>query len=134
MRRAASLLLLIAFVAGCGGGAASGEADPATAVPRDALFYLEVSVRPEGAVKEDALAAAGKLLRTADPGARIVDLLNSGLEDEGGDVDYERDIAPWLGERAGLWVSRRLDESEEPGVGIAVAATDLEAACASSRR
>lgn len=128
MRRAASLLLLIVVMAGCGGGGAAGDADPATAVPRDAVFYMEVAVRPEGAVREDALAAAGKVLRTSDPQARMRELLSGGLDDEGGDVDYERDIQPWLGERAGLWVSRRFDSSEEPGVAVAVAATDLEEA------
>jgi hypothetical protein len=126
MRRAASLLLLIVLMAGCGGGGASGEADPAAAVPRDAVFYMDVAVRPDGAVREDALAAAGKVLRTSDPETRIRDVLDQALADHG--VTYERDFAPWLGERAGLWVSKRLDENEEPGVGIAIAATDLEEA------
>ena len=70
MLRAASLAalaLLAALVAACGGGAAAGEADPASAVPADALVYIEAVVRPEGDLRDDALAAAGKVLRTDDP-------------------------------------------------------------------
>ena len=47
------------------------EADPASAVPADAPFYLEAIVRPEGDLREDALAAAGKVLRTDDPSGKI---------------------------------------------------------------
>jgi hypothetical protein len=129
MLRAASLLLLIVLLmAGCGGGGGAADADPASAVPRDALFYLEATVRPEGDKREGALAAAGKVLRTSDPEARLRELLDQALADDAGEVDYDRDIAPWLGERAGLWVSNRMDENEEPGVVGVVAATDLEEA------
>ncbi|MGH2949390.1 MAG: DUF3352 domain-containing protein [Solirubrobacteraceae bacterium] len=128
LRATSPLLLIVLLVAGCGGGGGAADADPASAVPRDALLYLEAAVRPEGDTREHALAAAGKVLRTPDPEAKIRELLHRALADDAGDVDYDRDIGPWLGERAGLWVSDRLDENEEPGVAAAVAATDLDAA------
>ena len=61
MLRAASLAalaLLAAVASACGGSAAAGQADPATAAPADAPFYVEVVVRPDGQLRDDALDAA----------------------------------------------------------------------------
>jgi hypothetical protein len=125
----AALSLLAVLVAACGGGSGSGDVDPATAVPRGAIFYLEVSVRPEGEVRESALDAAGKVLRTADPEAKIRELVDKAFaEGDDTDVSYERDVEPWLGERAGLWVSDRLDDNGDPGVVGIVATTDADKA------
>jgi uncharacterized protein DUF3352 len=131
MLRAAALAaisLLTVLVVACGGGGGAADADPATAVPRDALVYVEVAVRPDGDVREDALAAAGKILRTPDPEAKIREVLDRALAEGDSGINYDRDIAPWLGERAGLWVSNRIDEEGDPGVALAVASTDTEEA------
>jgi hypothetical protein len=121
-----SLLLASTVLAACGSSGGASDADPASAVPRDALFYLEATVRPEGELREDALAATGKILRTPDPEAKIRELIAEASEGE--DFDYDRDVKPWLGERAGLWVSDRLGDDGDPGVAAAIAATDLEEA------
>lgn len=131
MLRAASLAalaLLAALVAACGGGAASGGADPASAVPADAPFYLEVVVRPEGDLREDALDAAGKVLRTDDPSAKISELLDQALKESGDTkLDYEKDIKPWLGQRAGGWAAASSDGGDPQGA-VIVAVTDQDAA------
>ncbi len=124
MLRLAPLLAALALlVSACGGGGGAAGADPASAVPRDALFYMEATVRPEGELRSDALDAAGKILRTSDPEAKLRELLA-----EVDDFDYERDVKPWLGDRAGMWVSARLDENQEPAAALVVATTDPEAA------
>src|SRR4051794_25012250 len=132
MLRAASLAalsLLAALVVACGGGAASGDADPATAVPADAMLYGEVTVRPDGDLREDALAAAGKVLNTDDPQGKIHELLDKALADQGGaGLDYDKDIAPWLGDRLGVWFSSRLEEAGDPGGSLIVDTTDPDAA------
>ena len=110
---------IVIVVAGCGGGAAGGEADPATTVPADALVYIEALVRPEGSQREDALEAAGKVLLTDDPEAEI----RAGLEERLDDLDYERDVEPWLGERAGYWMG----PADDAGV-VVLEATDGEEA------
>ena len=87
--------------AGCGssaGGAADG--DPAGAVPASAPLYAEVVVSPSGAQREDLLAAGRKILRTNDPAGELVAWLNGALRKEG--LSFERDVAPWLGERVGV--------------------------------
>ncbi len=128
MFRLASLAALLSMswvLAACGSSGGSADADPATAVPRDALLYAEATVRPEGQKREDALAAAGKVLQTPDPEAKLREWLESSSDD----FDYERDLGPWLGERAGLWLSGRTVEGDDrPGVAAVIAATDLEEA------
>jgi hypothetical protein len=89
---------------GCGssaGGAADG--DPAGAVPAAAPLYAEVVVSPSGAMRDDALAAGRKILRTDDPGGKLVSWVNRLLREEG--LSFERDVAPWLGERIGVAVT-----------------------------
>ena len=127
----AALAVLAALVAACGGGAASGEADPASAVPADAPFYLEAVVRPEGDLREDALDAAGKVLRTDDPSGKISELLDKALKEDGDTkLDYEKDIEPWLGERAGV-LGQRTGQGERgrgPEGAVIIAITDQDAA------
>jgi hypothetical protein len=115
-------LVAVLLLASCGGGGAGGEGDPARLAPADAQFYFEAVVRPEGSLRDDALDAAGKVLVTDDPKARIRELVQRALED----IDYDRDVAPWLGERAAVWVEPS-DGAYSPKV-VLLAATDTDAA------
>jgi Protein of unknown function (DUF3352) len=116
-------LLLICFVAlllaGCGSGSGGDAgADPATAVPADAPIYVEVVARPEGDLREDALAAAGKVLRTDDPSRTLTELLDRALG-----FDFERDVEPWLGERVGFWMAAGVETAA-----MVIATTDADQA------
>ena len=100
------LLLIALALAACGGGGGAADADPAKAVPAGTAIYFEGVVRPEGDQKDDVLDAAGKVLRTDDPEAKIRELLDKAFKDsENPDTSYEKDIEPWLGQKAGVWVS-----------------------------
>src|SRR5262245_26065245 len=75
-------LLVLASVAGCGGGgAASGGPDPATAMPPNAGIYVEAVVRPQGDARDNALAAVGKLLGTSTPEKTLEDFFNKNAKD-----------------------------------------------------
>jgi hypothetical protein len=126
----AALAFLAALVAACGSGASSGGADPASAVPANAPFYVEAVVRPEGDLRDDALDAAGKVLRTDDPSGRISELIDQALKsDNGAKLDYDKDIKPWLGERAGAWFSDFGENGNgDPKGAVMVAVTDQDAA------
>jgi hypothetical protein len=127
----AALTLVAALAVACGGGPASGEADPASAAPANAMAYIEVAIRPEGETRDDALAAAGKVLATDDPEGKIRELIDKAMSEQEADtggLDWDKDIKPWLGERAGVWFNNRLDDEGDPGGAVLVAVTDSEAA------
>ena len=84
-------------------------------------------MRPEGDQSDDVLDAAGKVLRTDDPEAKIRELLDKAFKDsENPDTSYEKDIEPWLGEKAGVWVSGV--DRKDPGYVAVVATKDTEKA------
>jgi hypothetical protein len=115
-------------VAACGAApGAGGDADPAKAVPAGTAIYLEGVVRPEGDQRADVLDAARKVLRTSDPAAKLRRLIDEGLKQSGDPgVTYEQDIAPWLGQKAGVWVSG-VDRAK-PGYVVLVATKDTDKA------
>jgi hypothetical protein len=135
----ALLVTLLLLLAGCGGSdstpTSSAEGpDPATLAPADAALYGEAVVRPSGEMKDDVLAAARKVFRVDDPGAELTRLLN---DDDDDDTSFSRDVEPWLGERAGGFLTMPRAGSNDPDWGIAVAIADrdeFEAAIARLRR
>jgi len=69
-------------------------------VPASAAVYVSAVVRPEGDLKSNAQAIGGKLSGQPDPYKRLVALLQTPGSPA---LDYERDVAPWLGEQAGVF-------------------------------
>ncbi|HEX2105597.1 MAG TPA: DUF3352 domain-containing protein [Solirubrobacteraceae bacterium] len=94
-------LAAAAAIAGCGSSGA-GETDPAGLVPASAPVYLEAVVNPDDQEAGDARAALSKILRTSEPGAKLVQLIDRGGRREG--IRFEQDIEPWLGDRVGVGV------------------------------
>ena len=115
---------LAALLAGCGSGASGGDSDPAAVAPRGVPFYLEVTLRPEGDTRDDALAAAGTVLHTDDPAGRIRSLIQESIASGHTKADFAKDVEPWLGSRAGMWVTMPARSGADPGLGVAVAVTD----------
>ena len=95
-------------------------------MPATAPIYAEAAVQPTGERRDDALAAAGKLLRTGDPAGKLRQLIDDGLAENGGGLTWEKDFAPWLGEDAGVWASNL--EAQEPSWAVIVATKDAGAA------
>lgn len=109
-----------------GDGTADLGPDPATLAPADSPIYYEQVVRPEGSQAEDLNSALGKLLLTEDPAAMTISGIDEGLAEDG--LSYSEDIEPWLGTRAGAFLTD-FDVASEDGEGaVAVAVTDAEAA------
>jgi hypothetical protein len=138
--RAIALLLacaaaLAAIVNGCGGGnSGSGDVDvgPAAAVPRNAALYLDGTVNPTGSAEAAARAAAAKIMGTNDPGGKIVSLIEREAKADGHPIDYQRDVAPWLGEKAGVFFTSLADNAEKGAV--VVQTTDVNASLAFARK
>jgi hypothetical protein len=108
-RRTSALLacavVTVAILAGCGGGGGGGSTDvgPAAVVPADTPIYLDATVKPTGTAQSDAQAALGKILDTPDPGAKIVSLIEDQSKADGHPINYQQDIAPWLGQKAAIF-------------------------------
>ena len=128
----ALLSALAVAITACGGSDADEVGDlgpdPASLVPADTPFYLEAVVRPDGELSSDLDSALSKLLVTDDAGTKIQDLIDQGFADEGEDLTYSADIAPWLGARAGVFFNGYSADDEEAEGAAVVAVTDADAA------
>jgi len=100
---AAGLCALALGAGGCGSSHTNGtSADPASAVPASAPLYAGATVRPSGSERSEALAAGKALTHQADPYLRLLAALRT---PGSGKLDYARDVAPWLGPKAGLFLT-----------------------------
>ena len=106
LRGAAAALLLVlvaAALASCGGSskAAGGDggADPASIAPPGSALFLSVDVRPQGTQKANLDALARAVLNSGDLAGELRRLLQGAGKRDHGDVDFQRDIEPWLGDR-----------------------------------
>jgi hypothetical protein len=100
-----SLVLLAVPVltsSGCGSSPSGTSIDPAKAVPATAALYAGAVVRPEGGLQKAAARAGRALTHQADPYLRLLGALQTPGSST---LDYEHDVAPWLGPRAGVFLS-----------------------------
>jgi hypothetical protein len=109
---AAALVAGSLTAAGCGSGSSGSSIDPAKAVPASAPLYAAAVVRPTGALQGSARAAAKALTHQADPYLRLL----AALQTPGSSTpDFNKDVAPWLGPRAGVFLTAT-GSSEEQAV------------------
>lgn len=128
-----ALLAVVLLLAACGGDDSSDDSsseegpDPIALAPADAPFYAEVVVRPQGTLGDDLKSAVSKVSGEDDPGQAIIDEINESLAEDS-DLTYEDDIQPWLGSRAGIFVSGFQMDTQEPDAAAVIATTDADAA------
>lgn len=91
-----------AILTGCGGGG-SVDVGPAAAVPASTPIYLDATVKPTGTAKTNAEAALKTILHTNDPASQIIAQIDKQKTATGQPVDYQTDIAPWLGQKAAVF-------------------------------
>ena len=109
---AALLALFGVALAGCGSSSTPGTAsDPATAVPASAVLYAGATVRPTGTLQTNALAAGKALSHQADPYLRLVETLQT---PGSAALSFKRDLAPWLGAHAGVFLTSLSSASALP--------------------
>lgn len=120
---------LAVLLAGCGGsdsGSSSGT-DPASVAPAQAPVFINFTVRPEGETKENIEALAQKIAGVDDLGGLIIGELENAASSEGEDFDYEKEVEPWLGEEAGIFL-QDYEEEDFESYGAAIQTSDEGAA------
>jgi len=107
LRLTITCVVLVASLSGALAGCGSsnpGEtsADPATAVPASAALYAGATVRPTGQQSTAALAAGKALTHEPNPYLRLLSVLQTPGSPQ---LNYKRDVAPWLGAHAGIFLT-----------------------------
>ena len=110
-------------------GLSGGGTQPADVLPADALALLQVDFDPSA---EQKLAAWHLARRFDDVGVRtqtsLKDDLVGGFVADATSLDYDDDLAPWIGDRAGLALLPDRTGDGLPDVVVAVAVADREEA------
>ncbi len=112
--------------AGCGGNGDSGS-DPAAVAPADSPIFIDLAVRPEGDLKTNLESLAKNLAGVDDLGGLVLEMLEESAAGDGEEFDYEKEVEPWLGEKAGISL-QEYDGDDFQGFVVAVATTDTGAA------
>lgn len=122
-------LLAALFAAGCGDSDDGGSdgTDPASVAPAAAPVFIDATIRPEGETKTNIEALAQKIAGIDDLGELIVEELESSASDDGEELDFEKEVEPWLGDEAGIFLQEYEDDDFE-GYGAAIQASDEEEA------
>jgi hypothetical protein len=132
-RMKARLVLLFAAavaalsVAGCGGGSDSSGSDPATLAPPRSPLFIEATVQPQGELKSNIESLAKSIAGVDDLGGQIVSELEKSASSSGEELDFEKEVEPWLGEKGGLSFEH-YDGNNFTGYGVAIQVTDTAAA------
>lgn len=119
----AAVLVAALVVAGCGGGSGGGGGEPAGVVPKKAPVYLEANLKPDGQTSEALNEVAQTVLGIDNVGEFVAEELENAALGEGETLNFEEEIEPWLGEKAGLYLAG-YDGNDFHGVGIALETTD----------
>ncbi len=120
------VVALIAIPAGCGDGGGSSGSEVAELAPPRTPVFVEGVLRPGGELKSNTEAAAERIAGIDNLGDFVVSELESSAQDDGGPVDFTKEIDPWLGERAAVFFER-LEDDELTDLGIVVESTDPDA-------
>ena len=126
-------LAMVLVVAGGGifaYGKLAGGKQPAAVLPGTAVAYARVDLNPSAGQKVNAIRFMMKfpsvkenLGLTGDKDdlrQKLFEQIKKSAGDDLADVDYDKDIKPWLGERAGVAALPPADGKDDPTVVVAV--------------
>jgi hypothetical protein len=119
-----ALLTALVVATGCGSDSSSSSG-PASLVPAGSLIYGEATLHPSA----DQQAAIDSLIEKfpgeGSAGERIRGLLDTAVSESDIGLSYSKDIEPWLGDKAGFFLSSFTSGADMSGA--AIIATDDEA-------
>ncbi|HEY6731602.1 MAG TPA: DUF3352 domain-containing protein [Solirubrobacterales bacterium] len=122
-------VLASVVLAACGGSddGNGGGTDPASVAPAGAPVFIDFLLRPEGETKENIEALAQQIAGIDDLGDLIVNELEVSASEDGEELDFEKEVDPWLGDEGGLFLQEYEGDDFE-GFGVAFQASDEDAA------
>jgi len=118
-----ALLSAIAVATGCANGGSSAPG-AASLAPAGAVVYGEATLDPSDDQQAAIDALIEKFPGQGSAGERIRGLLEKAFSESDSGLSYAEDIEPWLGDRAGFFVSSLSAGSD--GSGALMVATDDE--------
>src|SRR3954453_8240063 len=102
-----ALVALLVAASGCGSSTtASSGSDPAKLAPAASFFYAEVVIDPSGDQESAMRSILGDLPGSGPPEERLHQLLQQASQSEKSPVDYEKDVRPWLGDKAAVFATQ----------------------------
>jgi hypothetical protein len=107
---APALFAVGVVLAGCGSSGSGTNADPANVTPATVPVYAKLAIKPSGGAKGAAASAVKTLTHLAEPYGSLAQAL---LSNGGTRLDFKRDIEPWVGDDAGVFLTA-LDTSKLP--------------------
>lgn len=119
-------LAAAAILAGCGSSDSSSD-DPAAMAPAGSPLYIEATIQPTGKLQSNIEELAKNVAGVDDVGEQIVSALESSAADDGEELDFDKEIKPWLGEKAGLSF-QDYDGEDFKQFAVAIQTTDPDAA------
>ncbi len=117
-------LAAVYVLAGCGSSGSSP--DPAGVVPAEAPVFVEAAIRPEGSLKSNIDSLAQSVAGIDNVGNLVVTELEKSASADGEPLDYAKEVEPWLGEKAGLFLSG-YDGNDFSGYGVILPTSDTSA-------
>lgn len=122
----AALLAAVVVFAGCGGGGSSSSGSLASFAAPGSLVYIEGTLQPSGTLKSNVDSLAKTVGGIANLGDYIVSKLEGSARGDGEPFDYAREVAPWLGEKAGV-AFKGLEDGDLTEPVVVVESTDIAA-------
>jgi hypothetical protein len=118
-------LVATLVVAGCGGGSGSGGGggEPASLAPKKASIYLEADLAPNAKASEELDLLAQNIFGIDDVGEFVSEKLEGAALGEGGKFNFEEEVEPWLGEKAGVYLTG-YDGKKFSGFGLVIETTN----------
>jgi hypothetical protein len=110
-------------IAGCGGSSSGGGGEPAGLAPTAAPVYIELNLAPEAKTSEALNEVTQTVLGIENVGEFVAEELEGAALGEGEKLNFEEEIEPWLGEKAGMYLAG-YDGENFHGYGIAIETTD----------
>jgi len=113
----------LAILAGCGSDDGGSGDGPASVAPADTQVFVEAKIQPTGELKTNLEEIAQRVAGVDDLGETVVSYLEQAALNSEEPLDFEKEVQPWLGESAGIFLTGYNGDDFEPG-GFAIEVTD----------